>query len=424
MTEPTTDPAHVEPLVDHLFRRQSGRIVAALTRLFGPRELELIQDAVQEAMLSALRLWPYRGVPDRPDAWLLTVARNRVLDGLRRRSSWRAREGEVLRETTASAERAESPTGIDEPHDDELTMVLLCCHPALPRDAQVALTLKTVAGFGVAEIARAFLARETAIAQRLVRAKRKLREIDPEFSLPAPDRLRDRVDVALEVLYLVFNEGHAAHQGQELVRADLCREAIRLVELLTADPRTALPEASALAALLCFQAARLPARSGEQGEPLTYAEQDPARWDRELVGRGLRHLAASARGERVSAYHLQAEIASCYTLVASTAEVDWSRVVDLYDQLLALAPSPVAATNRAVALAEAAGPQAGWAELARLGDEPSLADYVPYHLARGELGARAGRPEDARRHLQRAWELSRSEPVRRRLARRLRELAG
>ena len=413
----------IEPLVDHLFRRQSARIVAALTRAFGARELDLIEDAVQDALLSALRLWPYRGVPERPEAWLMTVARNRALDVLRRRGSWRERAELVGLDLRSRSGGAAQEPERDRPADDELTMVLLCCHPALTRDAQVALTLKSVAGFGVAEIARAFLAAEATIAQRLVRAKKRLREIDPPFSVPEPGELVQRLDVVLEVLYLVFNEGYAAYQGDDLVRRDLCLEAIRLVDLLTADPRTSTPEASALAALFCFQAARLPARVDGEGEPLSYAEQDARRWDAELARRGLRHLDRSARGVRLTAYHLLAEIASCYTLVPTTSEVDWPRVVALYDELLAISASPVTATNRAIALAEVEGVERGLAELDRLEDEPRLQKYPPYHLARGELAARAGRTDRARRDLQRAWELSRSEPVRRRLARRLREIS-
>ncbi|HVS64741.1 MAG TPA: sigma-70 family RNA polymerase sigma factor [Thermoanaerobaculia bacterium] len=422
MNPESTGSTSIEPLVEHLFRRQSGRIVAALTRSFGASELELIEDAVQEALLSALRLWPYRGVPGKPEAWLMTVARNRALDALRRRKSWRDREDRVTADLHSRSGDTAAEPELDRPADDELTMVMLCCHPALPRDAQIALTLKNVAGFGVAEIARAFLARDTAIAQRLVRAKRKLQEIDPPFVVPPPDELAARLDVVLEVLYLVFNEGYATHQGDELVRRDLCHEAIRLVELLTGDPRTSTPEASALAALFCFQAARLPARVDHEGEPLRYDEQDAGRWDAGLVRRGLRHLDRAARGDRLTRYHLLAEIASCYTLARPAGAVDWPRIVTLYDELLAIAPSPVTATNRAVALAEVEGAERGLAELSRLEAEPLLESYAPFHLARGELAARAGRPDEAKRYLQRAWQLSRSEPVRRRLARRLREV--
>lgn len=408
-------------LVDHLFRRESSRLVARLTRAFGSEHLQLAEDVVQEALLTALRQWPYRGVPDDPAAWLWRVARNRALDVLRRGTSWRSREAEVartldaLRPTSSSAE----PSAVA---DDELALVFLCCHPALPRDAQVALTLKTAAGFGTAEIARAFLEPEATVAQRLVRAKRRLREAAEPFEVPAGQELVARLDAVLEVLYLLFNEGYATHRDEAPVRADLCAEALRLAELLTSLERTAEPRVHALAALFCFQAARLPARAARPGEVLVLDDQDRGRWDADLVRRGLAHFERSAGGAEMTAYHLQAEIASCYVLAVNLAAIDWERICALYDELLSLQPSPVVALNRAVALARGRSPALGLQALEELRDDPALQGYYPFWVARGELLRLAGNADAAAGAWRRALELAESPPLRRRLVRRLRDL--
>jgi RNA polymerase sigma factor (sigma-70 family) len=409
-------------LVDHHFRHEASRLVARLTRAFGAEHLQLAEDVVQEALLTALRSWPYRGVPDDPAAWLWRVARNKALDVLRRDASWRSREGavahaiEALRpSTTAAAEPSVLP-------DDELALVFLCCHPALPRDAQVALTLKTAAGFGTAELARAFLETESTVAQRLVRAKSKLRNLAGPFEVPAGEELVTRLDAVLEVLYLVFNEGYATHRGEEPVRADLCSEALRLVELLTRLPRTAEPRVHALAALFCFQAARLRARAASPGEVLVLDEQDRSLWDRELIRRGLHHFGCSARGAELTPYHLQAEIASCHALAESLEETDWARICAAYDALLGMAPSPVVAVNRAVALARGQGLQSGLHAMEQLRSDPALQRYGPYWTAWGEMLRRAGNPVAAREALSRALMLAEGPPLRRRLEQRLRDL--
>ncbi|HUP23437.1 MAG TPA: sigma-70 family RNA polymerase sigma factor [Thermoanaerobaculia bacterium] len=408
-------------LVDHLFRHEASRLVARLTRAFGAEHLQLAEDVVQEALLTALRSWPYRGVPDDPAAWLWRVARNKALDVLRRDASWRQRAGAVAR-------TLEPPRG--GPHsgdvatllDDELALVFLCCHPALPRDAQVALTLKTAAGFGTSEIARAFLETEPTVAQRLVRAKRKLRDQTEPFEIPAGEELAARLDSVLEVLYLVFNEGYATHRGEEPVRADLCGEALRLVELLTRLTRTAEPRVHALAALFCFQAARLPARAASPGEVLVLDEQDRSLWDRELIRRGLHHFECSARGAELTPYHLQAEIASCHALAESLEETDWARICAAYDVLLGMAPSPVVAVNRAAALVRGQGLEQGLKAMEELRTDPALQGYGPYWTAWGEMLGRAGDPVAAREALSRALVLAEGPPLRRRLEQRLRDL--
>ena len=274
-------PDHVHSSVDHLFRHRAGQMVASLTRIFGLEHIDLVEDAVQDALVRALRLWPYEGTPRNPTAWLIQVAKNRLLDRLRRQSLWRQKQPEAERSIRALREAAadSEPAFAREVRDDQLRMIFTCCHPAIPSESQIALTAKTVGGFSTAEIARAFLCREATIAQRLVRAKRKLRQRAVELEMPPPRELAKRLDPVLEVLYLMFNEGYSALEGEDLVRTDLCHEAIRLVELLAAHPGTAEPRVHALAALFFFQAARLPARADAAGDLLLLAEQDRSLWD-------------------------------------------------------------------------------------------------------------------------------------------------
>ena len=421
-------PSPLDSLVDHLFRHEASRLVARLARAFGAEHLQLAEDVVQEALLTALRQWPYRGVPEQPSAWLWRVARNRALDVLRRDSSWRQREAAVTDTLESLGQVPAAGDGARDLLDDELALIFLCCHPALSRDAQVALTLKVAASFGTAEIARAFLEPESTVAQRLVRAKRRLRAVAEPFAVPSGADLGARLDAVLEVLYLLFNEGYATHRGEEPIRTDLCHEALRLVELLTKLPRTAVPRTHALAALFCFQAARLPARAAVGGEAIVLDDQDRAHWDCDLVRRGLAHFERAACGEELTPYHLQAEIASCYVLAPSPAAVDWGRIHGCYDELAVLVPSPIVRLNRAVAIAlgrgPADGPELGLREMAELGRDPTLREYCPFWVAWGELLAHGGDPNGARQAWLRALELTEGPPLRRRLERRLGDLAA
>ncbi|HEX7241714.1 MAG TPA: sigma-70 family RNA polymerase sigma factor [Longimicrobiaceae bacterium] len=412
----------VHGLVDGLFRREAGRMVSALCRVFGPHRLELAEDVVQEALLRALREWPFRGVPDNPRAWLARVARNRALDLLRRDATL-ARKAPLL--AVAGEEGEPAPGEVffgGEVEDDQLRMIFTCCHPEVPPEARVALTLKTVGGFGVPEIARAFLAREATVAQRLVRAKRRIREAGIAFEVPAGAELPERLDSVLEVLYLVFNEGYAPAGGEAALRADVCAEAVRLAELLASHPATALPRVHALAALLCLQGARLPARTDAHGDPVLLAEQDRARWDRRLLARGLAHLERAAEGDALSPYHLEAGIAACHATAPSFRATDWPYVLSLYDALLALKPSPVAALNRAVALAEVEGPEAGLRAVEEAAAHPALAGYPLLHAVHGDLRSRVGDADGAAEAYRRALEMPLlSEPDRRLLRRKLGE---
>jgi RNA polymerase sigma-70 factor (ECF subfamily) len=405
----------VPQLVDHLFRREAGRMVAVLTRLLGTEHLGLAEDVVQEALIKALRTWPFQGVPDNPGGWLMRVAKNRALDLLRRDINL-ARKEEDLRGWTAALSAGE---GDDEALDDQLRMIFICCQPSVPRDARVALTLKIVGGFGVPEIARAYLAREATIAQRLVRAKRKIQEIRPPFEVPVPAELPAALDSVLEAIYLMFNEGWATSTGDDLIRQDVCGEAIRLARLVAEHPALNVPKAHALAALLLLQAARNPARVDPEGNLLLLSEQNRALWSREKIATGLYHLDRAARGTELSAFHLEAGIAAAHAMAPSDEATDWPYILSLYDSLLALKGSPVVALNRAVALAMAQGPEAGIAAAETIRDHPALAGYYPLSVTLGELYARAGDEERAADSFRAALAAASPEPVRRRIQARL-----
>lgn len=407
-------------LVDHLFRREAGRMVSTLCRVFGPHNLELAEDVVQEALLRALREWPFRGVPDDPRAWLGRVARNRALDLLRRDATL-ARKAPLLAVEEEGGDAGPEVFFCGELADDTLRMLFTCCHPAVPREARVALTLKTAGGFGVPEIARAYLAREAAVAQRLVRAKRRIREAGVRFEVPAGPELPERLDSVLEALYLMFNEGYAATAGEAALRADVCAEAARLAGLVAAHPAAGLPRAHALAALLLLQGARLPARTDAAGDPVLLAEQDRSRWDAGTIARGLAHLERAAEGADLSPYHLEAGIAAAHATTASYEATDWPYILGLYDALLAVKPSPVAALSRAVAVAMVHGPRAGLRAADEAAAHPSLAAYPLLHAVRGDLLARLGDDDAATACFRRALALPLSAPDRRMLERRVRE---
>jgi RNA polymerase sigma-70 factor (ECF subfamily) len=383
-------------LVERLFRESTGPILASLTRALGPERLDLAEDCLADAIEQALRVWPVSGLPANPRGWLYRVARNRALDVVRRERTLRAK-------LPSLAEAGE------EAGDGELALMFLCCHPALPRTSQVALTLKVVGGLGVPEIAAALLAKEATVAQRLVRAKKWFRESGEPIELPEP--LPSRLDSVLDVLYLLFNEGYQATTGELVVRRELCAEAIRLTRLLAADVRTDLPRVGALLALQLLQASRLPARE----ELLLIDDQDRTRWDTALVREGAERFERSCTGPDLSAFHVEAAIALCHT--AETP--DRPRILALYDDLLAVRPSAVVRLNRAIALAMVDGPRAGVAELDRLADEPSLAGHLPLPAALGALHLRAGDPAEAARHFRRALTLPCSGPQRRFLEQRL-----
>jgi RNA polymerase sigma-70 factor (ECF subfamily) len=409
-------PEEVHALVEHLFRHEAGRMLAALTRMFGLADFDLAEEVVQDAMVQALRQWPFRGVPENPAAWLMKTARNKALDLFRRRALLRRQQCDLDSQVADSLE----PAG-DELSDDQLAMIFACCHPVLPTEARIALTLKSVGGFGIAEIARAFLAQETAIAQRLVRAKRRLAEDNIALAVPPHAELPERLDSVLRVIYLLFNEGYSAHQGEDLVRHDLCAEAIRLALLLLSRPETAPPKVDALVALMLLQASRLPARQDAEGNLCLLADQDRSSWDKGLISAGMRHLERSAAGDELSEYHVQAAIAACHAVASSYEATDWQRVLALYDQLLAIAPSPVVLLNRGIALAMVEGPEAGLHALDALHHDPAMRNYYLLPATRADLLLRLGQPEEAEASYRQALTLPCTEPERRFLTKRLKE---
>jgi RNA polymerase sigma-70 factor, ECF subfamily len=406
-------------LVDHLFRNRAGQMVAWLTRIFGPAHLDLVEEVVQDALLKALQQWPFNGVPENPSGWLFRVARNGALDILRRHTAFAARAHEMAAELQHTPDvDPVSPWAVD---DDELRLVFMCCHPSLPEDSRVALSLKTAGGFSVPEIARAFLTAEATIAQRLVRAKRVLRDQRIGLELPRGSDLAARVASVLEVIYLLFNEGYNAHAGEDLIRNDLCGEGLRLGRLVAQSPHvvgSSAPTAHALVALMAFQSARLPARVDANGEMVLLEDQDRAQWDHQLVALGFAHFERSIEGETVTAYHIQAAIAAEHAKDRPDA-VRWPLVLRLYDDLVELNPSSVIRLNRAVAVSRVHGIDAGLRIVEGLEQEPALAQYYLLPSVKGRLLAERGDRAGAAACYRTALTLPCTEPERRFLLRRL-----
>ena len=380
-----------EPIAD-VFRAEYARVVASVLRIV--RDIDAAEDVVQEAFAQALDHWPARGIPDRPGAWLLTAARHRALDRLRRARRANARADAFAYEAGLGA-RDERPEVVDPESipDDRLRLIFTCCHPELPAESRVALTLRLVGGLSTVEIARAFLVPEPTIAQRLVRAKRTIRARGLVYEVPEGDELAARLPAVLAVVYLIFNEGYAAHSGDALVRDDLCAEALRLggmlVELMPGEA-----EALGLLALMELQASRASARVDADGNLVLLADQDRARWDRARIGRGLACLQRAGAIERAGPYQLQAAIAACHALAASWEATEWPRIVGLYATLAAAAPSPVVELNRAAAIGMAEGPAAGLAALDRM-DAAPLSAYHLFPAARADFLRRLGRSAEA-----------------------------
>lgn len=382
-------------------------MVATLTGIFGVEHLTLAEDVVQEALARALQTWPFHGVPQNPAAWIMRTSRNLALDVVRREKNFRDKEPEIVRLT--EDKRAE-PYGAffaeQEIADDRLRMMFVCCHPQIPAEAQVALALKTLCGFSTTEIARAFLTTDAAIAKRLTRAKQKIAEAKIPFEIPAGAELAQRLDGVLQSLYLLFNEGYKASAGGKLIREEICAEAIRLTHSLAAHPSGNQPKTHALLALMLLIAARTPARMDDEGNMLRLRDQDRTLWDQALMARGMFHLAQSAAGSEISEYHLQAAIAACHCRAADYESTDWAQILSLYDRLLDLDGSPVVALNRAVALAEVSGPQAGLDAVLAIKNRQSLEGYYLFHAVLGEFESRLNHQPEAATHFKKALELA------------------
>lgn len=406
-------------LLEHLFRHQAGRMVAHLTRLLGPAYLDLAEETVQEAMLRALQTWPYQGVPENAAAWLFRVAHNAAIDSIRRNRIPSEKNDAIVTELSRTASVAPNDPDVEEQlRDDELRMIFMCCYPEISRDASVTLSLKTVGGFSVREIARAFLSDEPAIAQRLVRAKRQIRDRGLTLEMPHGSELKRRLDSVLDVLYFMFNEGYAAHEGEDLIRQDLCFEALRLGRLV-ASSSIAEPRVDALVALFALQAARLPARVDDAGNLVLLEYQDRSRWNQQLIGLGFHHFDRCIAGDAVSEYHVQAAIAATHARASAAQSIDWRVILRLYDQLLSLNDSPVVLLNRAVAVAKVRGPADALASIAPLQNKPKLRSYYLLLAVRGHLLMELGRRTEASTCFRASLECQCSEPERRFLKRKL-----
>ena len=412
--------AGVSQLVEHLFRHEAGKMVATLTRIFGIEHWNLAEDVVQEALSRALQTWPYRGIPENPSAWIMRASRNLALDVIRREKIFRAKEDEIVRLIERDGSAPEAPIFLEyEIVDDRLRMIFVCCHPVIPPEAQVALALKTLCGFSVTEISRAFLTTEAAIAKRLTRAKQKIQEDQVPFEIPTGKELTRRLDSALQSLYLLFNEGYKASSGEKLVRGELCDEAIRLTELLVQHRAGNQPKTHALLALMLLNAARIPAREDDEGNLLRLEEQDRTRWDQVVIARGMFHLRESAAGAEVTEYHLQAGIAACHATAIDYQSTDWSKILSLYDRLTEFDESPVVALNRAVAVANVHGPEAGLRAVRAIHDREKLDSYYLFYAVAGELEMRLNNREAAAEQFRRSFELADTKSERAFLLKRL-----
>jgi RNA polymerase sigma-70 factor (ECF subfamily) len=412
--------AGVSRLVEHLFRHESGKMVATLTRIFGVEHWNLAEDVVQEALSRALQTWPYRGVPENPSAWIMRASRNLALDVIRREKTFRAKEAEITRLIERDGSPSEVAIFADQQiADDRLRMMFVCCHPVIPPEAQVALALKTLCGFSVTEISHAFLTTEAAIAKRLTRAKQKIQNAQVAFEIPTGDELERRLDSVLQSVYLLFNEGYKASSGDKLVREELCQEAIRLTELLAQHPAGNQPKTHALLALMLLNAARIPGRADEEGNLVRLEEQDRKRWDQEMIARGMSHLRHSAAGEALSEYHLQAGIAACHATAIDYSATDWSKILTLYDRLIEFDDSPVVALNRAVAVANVWGPEAGLQTVHAIRGLEKLRAYYLFYAVIGELEMRLNNYEAAAEQFRKAFELAETKSERAFLLKRL-----
>ena len=395
---------------ERVFRQEAGRLVSILTRLFGIQNLALAEDVVQDAFCRALETWKFSGVPGNPQAWLVATAKNRALDALRRERNAQRFEPDLQRHiesewTLAPTVEEAFGAGIN---DAQLRMMFSCAHPDLPEEAQVALILHLLCGFGIGETAAAFLATPAAMEKRLSRAKKVLAESRALVDVGRAEDVRERLPAVLRALYLLFNEGYHGASAEAAVRAELCEEALRLCYLLVEHRHTSTPAVHALAALVNLHAARLPGRVDVAGHLAVFAQQDRSLWNAERIDRGRRLLELSATGDEITPYHVEAGIAYLHASAPTFGEIDWGGIVCLYDSLMAIQPSPVVALNRAIAVAQRDGPARGLEEIAGIGERERLDGYPFYHAAIGEFEMRLGRADEARESFGKALGLARN----------------
>jgi len=416
MSERSTE--QIRELLDSLYRVDSGRILATLIRLLG--DFDLAEEAMHEAFAAALSVWPKSGVPGSPRPWLISTARFKAIDTLRRRARFDASQAELVRYLEAQGSSAETSNEEDSLEDDRLRLIFTCCHPSLAPEARVALTLREVCGLTTEEIAKAFLTTPRTLAQRIVRAKAKIRETSIPYEVPTPQELPERLGAVLQVVYLVFNEGYSAAAGAEVTRAELTGEAIRLGRLLV-ELRPE-PEVIGLLALMLLQESRRAARTSPTGELILLENQDRSLWNREQIAEGVALLEKALKSRRFGSYTLQAAIAAVHAEAESMAVTDWRQIVALYDQLLRIYPSTVVQLNRAVAIAMRDGPEAGLALIDAVLEHGELANYYLAHSARADMCRRLGRTAEARSSYEQALALTQQEPERQFLQERIRQL--
>ena len=423
---PAPVPEPLSQTIETIYRSESGRVLATLVRLLG--DLDLAEESMHEAFATALESWSHTGIPDNPRPWLISTARFKAIDGIRRRARFAGAEKDLVAHMESrvnSASGGMEALGEEEIEDDRLRLIFTCCHPALPPEAQVALTLREVCGLTTEEIARAFLVTPATLAQRIVRAKTKIRETPIPYEVPSPQDLPERLNAVLHVVYLVFNEGYSAASGAEVTRADLTGEAIRLGRLLTdLQPQAEVlePEIMGLLALMLLQESRRAARTSPGGELILLEHQDRALWNREQIAEGAALVEKALKSRRFGPYTLQAAIAAVHAEAESAAQTDWRQIAVLYDQLVRMLPSPVVHLNRAVAIAMRDGPEAGLAQIEAVMEHGGLANYYLAHSAQADMYRRLGRTAEARAAYEKALALTQQGPERQFLQERIRQL--
>jgi RNA polymerase sigma-70 factor, ECF subfamily len=428
---PSPVPEQLSKTIETLYRAESGRVLATLVRLLG--DLDLAEESMHEAFAAALESWTLAGIPDKPRPWLISTARFKAIDAMRRRARFDGAQRDLLAHMESRVNDPPSGNeeiGDEEIEDDRLRLIFTCCHPALPPEGQVALTLREICGLTTEEIARAFLVTPATLAQRIVRAKAKIRETPIPYEVPTPQELPERLDAVLQVIYLVFNEGYSAAAGAEVTRAELTGEAIRLGRLLTElqpepevpKPEIPNPEVIGLLALMLLHESRRAARTSPAGELILLENQDRSLWNREQIAEGVALLEKALKSRRFGSYTLQAAIAAVHAEAESVAVTDWRQIVALYDQLVRIHRSPVAHLNRAVAIAMRDGPEAGLAHIDAVLEHGELANYYLAHSARADLCRRLGRMAEARSSYEKALALTQQEPERHFLQERIRQL--
>jgi RNA polymerase sigma factor (sigma-70 family) len=398
--------SEVRPLVDHLFRHESGKMAAVLTRMLGVRNMEIADDIVQETLMTALGTWKFGKIPDNPTAWLYHVARNKAIDYLRKQKSLRQRESNYLVELEyqSSLQNSADIFQQEEILDSQLRMIFVCCHPGIPEESQTAFALKTLCGLSVREIAAAFLTTEETIAKRIYRAKEKIRNEKLELEMPAPSDITSRLESVLHVIYLLFNEGYNS-SGDQLIREDVCEEAIRLCYLLTQFSTTNRSSTNALLSLLCIQASRLRSRLDHDGNIITLKFQDRAKWNKELIRKGLDYLDRAAESGQPSVYHLEAAIAALHASAPTFESTDWKAVYNLYEILYQQRPTPIVAMNKAIASIYAISNDFAWNALKEI---RGLEDHYLYHATLGEVSLRREHKTEALTHFRKALDLTKS----------------